>query len=153
MVAVYCFISIDKAIRWSLASLMCCRQHDRSTVRRREHCRARLEEPSLPRARICARRSGTPARSTHRRPRETTPQHCFSPSWGPLCHQVPICRVKSSISLSRYRRSTITTSRSDLGTVSFRLILQFLYFCFLFEYKVSIHRKLTVPKSTFLHHP
>ena len=51
MVAVYYFISIDKAVQWSLASLMCCRQHDRSTVRHRRHCRARLEEPSLPRAR------------------------------------------------------------------------------------------------------
>ena len=51
---VYCFISIHKAILWSLAALMCYRQHDRSTVRRHMHCRARLELPSLPRARSCA---------------------------------------------------------------------------------------------------
>jgi hypothetical protein len=35
---VYCFISIHKAILWSLAALMCYCQHDRSTVRRHMHC-------------------------------------------------------------------------------------------------------------------
>jgi hypothetical protein len=42
-------VSTCKAILWSLVALMCCRQHDRSTVRRHRHCPARLEEPSLPR--------------------------------------------------------------------------------------------------------
>ena len=48
MVAVYCFISIDKAIWWILVALTCCCHHDRSTGRRRMHRRAHLEEPSLP---------------------------------------------------------------------------------------------------------
>ena len=132
MVFVYCFIGIDKAIRWSLAALMCCRQHDRSTVRRHRHCRARLEEPSLPRARSCARRSGTPARSTHRRlqklvleilkilkvySRPKFAQDCESGlRSGRGCSEVCFLKVVVSIFLYKFQIKIRTSPRPEFQT-------------------------------------